>query len=126
MDTFPPQKNKLKIEQMASLLLNPFHGYKGLYLDHESEPSYPSSEPIMFANRKSVGNPSIDSISLLHFRLILPIIIIFVIINDFCCAFTDINIRRISRPLSVQPKQIETLNELFLSVIRRHGQKHHL
>lgn len=29
------------------------------------------------------------------------------------------DMRRISRPLSVQPKQMETLNELFMSALRK-------
>lgn len=90
IDTFPPQKAKLRLEAITAQVVSPFLGYRGLYVDYENEPSTPSSEPIMYAHRKSV----------------------------------DVTNRRFSRPLSVQPKQIKTLNELFLSIVRKNSQKH--
>ncbi|XP_023212321.1 proline-rich protein 5-like isoform X2 [Centruroides sculpturatus] len=81
-DSYPPNKNKLKLESILARIINPFLGFRGLY-QGGSEPVIPSMEPAIAARRKSA---------------------------DW---------RRISRPLSVQPQQVETLTELFINALRK-------
>ncbi|XP_022237986.1 proline-rich protein 5-like [Limulus polyphemus] len=82
-DTFPPNKNKLRLESLLARVIVPFLGFKGLYYG-ESEPVVESSEPELIARRRSSDGS-----------------------------------RRISRPLSIQPQQVDTLNEMFLKAIRK-------
>ena len=84
MDTYPPNKNKLRMESVAASVTSPFMGYKGWYEGDPKEPKIRSSEPGLNADRR---------ISTEH--------------------------RRVSRPFSVQPKQMETLNELFLNALKK-------
>lgn len=81
-DTYPPNKNKLKLESILARIINPFLGFRGLY-HGGSEPVIPSMEPSIASRRKS---------------------------SDW---------RRISRPLSVQSQQVETLTELFINALRK-------
>ena len=85
-ECYPPSKYKTHIEALTALVISPYMGYKGLYLDYKNnEPEIPSREPVLNAKRKSI---------------------------DLMC-------RAGSRPLTMQPKQLETLNELFASAIRK-------
>lgn len=84
-ESYPPTRNKTHIEALTALVISPYLGYKGLYLNFDnSEPAVPSREPQLNAKRKSI----------------------------------DLGARG-SRPLTMQPKQLETLNELFASALRK-------
>ncbi|GBM62558.1 Proline-rich protein 5 [Araneus ventricosus] len=87
-DSYPPCKNRLRLESLAAQICSPFMGYFGLYENGELVTT--SNEPAAFAKRR----PS-----------------------------ADVGPRRISRPFSVQPQQMETLNQLFKKAIRHKGQK---
>ncbi|GIY76493.1 proline-rich protein 5 [Caerostris extrusa] len=87
-DSYPPCKNRLRLESLAAQICSPFMGYFGLYEDGALVKS--SNEPIAFAKRR----PS-----------------------------ADVGPRRISRPFSVQPQQMDTLNQLFKKAIRQKNLK---
>ena len=86
-ESYPPTKNKTHIEALTALLISPYMGYKGLFIDYDNkEPVVVSREPMLNAKRRSI---------------------------DILLSQSG------SRPLTVQPKQLETLNELFASAIRK-------
>lgn len=88
-ECYPPSKNKIHIEALTALVVSPYQGYKGLYLNHKNtEPEVVSREPVLNAKRKSI---------------------------DMMCRAVGVG----SRPLTMQPKQLETLNELFASALRK-------
>ncbi|XP_042899959.1 proline-rich protein 5-like [Parasteatoda tepidariorum] len=81
-DTYPPSKNRLRLEAVAASLCSTFMGYYGMYKNGELV--IPSNEPAAASRRR----PS------------------------------EVGPRRISRPFSVQPQQMETLNQLFKNAVR--------
>ncbi|GFQ90200.1 proline-rich protein 5 [Trichonephila clavata] len=83
-DSYPPCKNRLRLESLAAQICSPFMGYFGIY--ENGHLVTPSNEPATFAKRR----PS-----------------------------ADVGPRRISRPFSVQPQQMDTLNQLFKKAIRQ-------
>ncbi|KAG8185387.1 hypothetical protein JTE90_018610 [Oedothorax gibbosus] len=87
-DSYPPSKNKLRLETLAAQICNPFLGYLGLFENGNLVVS--SNEPAAFAKRR----PSADA-----------------------------GPRRISRPFSVQPQQMDTLNQVFKKAIRNKSLK---
>ncbi|XP_013772800.1 proline-rich protein 5-like [Limulus polyphemus] len=82
-DTFPPNKNKLRLESLLARAVVPFLGFKGLYCG-QPVPLIESSEPQLIERRRSSDSG-----------------------------------RRISRPFSIQPRQMDTLNEMFLNALRK-------
>ncbi|XP_054709003.1 proline-rich protein 5-like isoform X2 [Uloborus diversus] len=89
-DSYPPSKNKIRMESLAARICSPFMGYMGMY--QKGYLVVTSSEPMHAARRRpsavEVGGP-----------------------------------RRISRPFSVQPHQMDTLNELFKTAVRHQDRK---
>lgn len=80
-ECYPPSKNKIRVETLTALVVSPYLGYKGIYLnENDSEPTIPSREPHLNARRKS----------------------------------TDFLSRSASRPLTMQPKQLETLSLIHI------------
>lgn len=53
-DSYPPNKNKLRIENIAAQVCSPYLGYNGLYEDGEI--TVPSNEPMLAAKRRPSGN----------------------------------------------------------------------
>ncbi|KFM67406.1 Proline-rich protein 5, partial [Stegodyphus mimosarum] len=83
-DSYPPSKNKLKIEFLAAQICSSYIGYYGLY--QNGHLIVTSNEPMIISKRRpsaDVGGP-----------------------------------RRISRPFSIQPQQMDTLNQIFKNAVR--------
>lgn len=83
-DSYPPNKNKLRMENIAAQVFSIYLGYYGLY--ENGDLIVTSNEPMLASKRR----PSVD--------ISAP--------------------RRISRPFSVQPQTLDTLDELFKSAVR--------
>lgn len=61
-ETFPPSRNKLRMEKLAALVVSPYLGYRGLYLNYNNEtPAVKSDEPLLIAKMKN--NPQMSIIS---------------------------------------------------------------
>lgn len=44
-ECFPPSKNKLEMESLCALVVSPYLGYRGLYVDYQTTPVVKSNEP---------------------------------------------------------------------------------